>query len=70
MKHWREGVNNWHLYYDDVTGKIVGRVGYNNYDDTAIAKFNDKDLGEYITLEKAKTAVEYANYTFETGYVR
>lgn len=51
MKHWREGVNGWHLYYDEYTGKIVGRVGYNSYDDTAIAKFNDNSLGEIEVLK-------------------
>ena len=70
MKKWREGVNHWHLFYDVDTGKIVGRVGYNNYDDTAIAKFNDEDLGEYISLEHAKEAVEAQNYYEQHGYVK
>ena len=70
MKQWKKSANDWHLFYDVDTGKIVGRVAFNSYTDTGIASYDDKELGEYITLEHAKEAVEAQNYYEQHGYVK
>jgi hypothetical protein len=47
------------VYYDEDSGIILGVVLYNVSDGTGQAYYNNQLIGEYISEEKAKLAVEY-----------
>jgi hypothetical protein len=46
------------VYYDARSGLIFGIVLTNVSDGTAMAFYNDKSIGDFISEDKAKNAVE------------
>jgi hypothetical protein len=46
------------VYYDEESGLIFGVVLINVSDDTTTAYYNNKPIGEYISEDKAKNAVQ------------
>jgi hypothetical protein len=46
------------VYYDEISGLIFGIVLYNVSDGTAQGYYNNKLIGDFISEDKAKNAVE------------
>jgi len=46
------------VYYDETSGLIFGVVLYNVSDSTAQGYYNNKLIGDFISEDKAKNAVE------------
>ena len=63
MKQWMEKEYDNHCYYDDENGRIIGmttRMGISKsiYNATAYNIKLEEPLGNYVTLEYAKKAIE------------
>ena len=63
--NWTYTSYNTYHYYDEITGYIAGCVNV-HFDSTCFAYYEDKKIGSYINLDKAKAAVEEAHYRKQT----